>query len=329
MRQTHPRILLSLLLPIATVLSVVPTTTPAVAADTANACGALTAPMNAALASANKRAAELQGQIDEVNGKIAGLESKLEAQRAEKAQLVSNYSQLLRTDYIYMSRDTSGVEVAVSDSTLSDLAAKQKYPEMFADQINRQYDEIQRLSADMEKELKDLQKQRDGLQAMLGDLEQERTTAQQQQDSLDAAAKMSHDECVQAAAAAKAAEVTPATQAAAPSSAPSPGSGSGGGSVSGYSGGNNPYPYGQCTWYAYNATGRGQNGNAGTWRPTSSTPGVGKIMIWSPGEQGASGAGHVGVVIGVSGNTVTIRHMNWRGVGVVSVETFRSTGKFY
>lgn len=92
----------------------------------------------------------------------------------------------------------------------------------------------------------------------------------------------------------------------------------------------NIYPYGQCTWYAFSVTGRGQNGNAGTWRPSSSTPAVGKIMIWRPGQQGASGAGHVGVVIAVNGNSITIRHMNWGGgFGQVTTGTFQSTGLFY
>lgn len=71
-------------------------------------------------------------------------------------------------------------------------------------------------------------------------------------------------------------------------------------------------------------TGRGQNGNAGSWRATSSTPAVGKIMIFRPGQQGASSAGHVGLVVGVHGNKVSLRHCNWPGQ-----TEFYSTGLFF
>lgn len=71
-------------------------------------------------------------------------------------------------------------------------------------------------------------------------------------------------------------------------------------------------------------TGRGQNGNAGQWRASSSTPWIGAIMIFYAGEQGASGAGHVGVVTGIHGNQIELAHCNWQGQ-----TTFYSTGKFW
>lgn len=71
-------------------------------------------------------------------------------------------------------------------------------------------------------------------------------------------------------------------------------------------------------------TGRSQNGNAGQWRASSSTPWIGAIMIFRPGEQGASGAGHVGVVVGINGNRISLAHCNWPGQ-----TEFRSTGKFF
>lgn len=71
-------------------------------------------------------------------------------------------------------------------------------------------------------------------------------------------------------------------------------------------------------------TGRSQNGNAGTWKASHSTPRIGDIMIWRPGQQGASSAGHVGVVVGVHGNRVSIKHCNWQGQ-----TEFASTGLFW
>lgn len=72
-------------------------------------------------------------------------------------------------------------------------------------------------------------------------------------------------------------------------------------------------------------TGRGQNGNAGTWTPSHSTPQIGDIMIWRPGQMGAGSAGHVGVVTGVNPDgTVNIAHCNWPGQ-----TRFASTGLFW
>ena len=42
------------------------------------------------------------------------------------------------------------------------------------------------------------------------------------------------------------------------------------------------------------------------------TPEPGSIMVWPAGYYGASGTGHVGVVVAVNGNgTVLVRHENW------------------
>lgn len=84
-------------------------------------------------------------------------------------------------------------------------------------------------------------------------------------------------------------------------------------------------PGNNCVACVMALTGRAQSGNAGSHVPAFSTPRVGAIMIWYPGEQGASGAGHVGVVVSVnSDGSVEIAHCNWP-----SQTTFASTGKFY
>lgn len=73
------------------------------------------------------------------------------------------------------------------------------------------------------------------------------------------------------------------------------------------------------------APGLCQQGNAGTWRANSSVPSIGAVMIFRPGQQGASGAGHVGIVTGINPNgTINLAHANWAGQ-----TTFSSTGNFY
>jgi N-acetylmuramoyl-L-alanine amidase len=78
-----------------------------------------------------------------------------------------------------------------------------------------------------------------------------------------------------------------------------------------------PFPFGQCTWWAaynYRVTWRG---NAGDWLAnaraqgvaTSATPTVGAIAVYRPG--GASSPlGHVAIVIAVSGTSYTVSEMN-------------------
>lgn len=83
-------------------------------------------------------------------------------------------------------------------------------------------------------------------------------------------------------------------------------------------------PGNNCVTFVRLFTGRAQNGNAGTWQATSSTPAIGKIMIFRPGQQGAGRQGHVGVVVGIGGNTIYLAHANFPGR-----TAFVSTGMFY
>jgi surface antigen len=84
-----------------------------------------------------------------------------------------------------------------------------------------------------------------------------------------------------------------------------------------------PFPPGQCTWYA---AGRRPDllgivhGNAGDWLneargrvPEGSTPVVGAIAVWLPYHGGAFGYGHVAYVAGVAGGYVTVEDFNWEG----------------
>ena len=84
-------------------------------------------------------------------------------------------------------------------------------------------------------------------------------------------------------------------------------------------------PGNNCVAFVRSYTGRGQSGNAGSWYSTSSSPYLGAIMIFRPGQQGASGQGHVGVVVGIYGDgSVELAHANWPGQ-----THFRSTGLFF
>ncbi|KOA60969.1 hypothetical protein BAAM0499_03620 [Bifidobacterium animalis subsp. animalis MCC 0499] len=98
---------------------------------------------------------------------------------------------------------------------------------------------------------------------------------------------------------------------------------------------NNPYPYGQCTWWAYQ---RGREhgipvgpwwGNAKDWaaaarqagRVVDDTPSRGSVIVFQPGQDGAHPVyGHVAVVeqVDVQAGRFTISEMNVQGEGVVS-----------
>lgn len=88
----------------------------------------------------------------------------------------------------------------------------------------------------------------------------------------------------------------------------------------------NTYGYGYCTWYVKNQAPWIPNGlgNANTWASrapsygltVSSVPRVGAVAQSSGGN-----LGHVALVTGVSGNSVTISEMNYQGWNVVSSRT--------
>ena len=87
----------------------------------------------------------------------------------------------------------------------------------------------------------------------------------------------------------------------------------------------NPFPWGECTWWA---SGKRPDlfprvhGNAGDWLseaqragiPTGSTPAVGAIAVFFPYTGGAGGYGHVAYVESVNRDgTITISEYNWIG----------------
>ena len=98
---------------------------------------------------------------------------------------------------------------------------------------------------------------------------------------------------------------------------------------------NNPYPHGQCTWWAYQ---RGREhgipvgpwwGNAKDWAAAArqagqvvdDTPSRGSVIVFQPGQDGAHPVyGHVAVVeqVDVQAGRFTISEMNVQGEGVLS-----------
>ena len=323
-------LLLSSLTAASTALLSVVTAPTASAVESSGTLAEANAAMDANLGSLNTQATDLGGQIGEVNATI----SKLEAEHAALVPVLSQKRELLKQTIRegYIAGTPSGLEVLASNKSFSGAVNQKQYRDELSSKTKKVSDDLTAVQEQLAAKLAEAAQKRDGLVALKGQLDEKIATAQAQ-----AAAKaqlalitQNKEEEYQKLRADQA-SVETAAMVAGPSASPSAGrpSQAPSGGNPGFSGRSNPYPYGQCTWYVYDQTGRGQNGNAGTWRATSSTPGVGKIMIWGAGEQGAGSAGHVGVVIGVSGGNVTIRHMNWNGWGVVSTGNFRSTGKFF
>jgi surface antigen/LysM repeat protein len=98
--------------------------------------------------------------------------------------------------------------------------------------------------------------------------------------------------------------------------------------LDGRAGSGHRFPYGYCTWYVAQRRFVPWGGNAGTWiyhakaggYQTGKTPRVGAIIVTAE-----SWWGHVGVVEGVSGGSVTISEMNYKGWAKVDRRTI-STG---
>lgn len=94
--------------------------------------------------------------------------------------------------------------------------------------------------------------------------------------------------------------------------------------------GGHAFPYGYCTWYVASKKYVPWGGNAGTWlynaraygAKTGKTPKKGAIIVTSE-----SWYGHVGIVTKVSGSSVTISEMNYRGWGKVSTRTISTKSR--
>lgn len=101
----------------------------------------------------------------------------------------------------------------------------------------------------------------------------------------------------------------------------------------------NNYPWGQCTWYAYERRVQlglpvgGNFGDAVSWAESASARGywvdntprhVGDVVVFAPGQEHAdSYYGHVAVVEKVNADgSIEISESNYKGLGVISSRTF-------
>ncbi len=302
---------------------------PGQAQESTDECAALISGVNENLVSLRSQVGELDGQISEVNARVAELKAEHAQLEKEAEDLWEAILEGMKEGYVVDSSSTP-FDALVSSERLSAFFSSEHYRNKINEDLQEKIERYLDTLESLDEKLAEAKDKRDGLLTLQGQRQERLATAEDQEAAKRAAEQLDKEQCEQAREANEreaAAGIVQATGGNTTSSAPASGGGGGG-----FNGGPNPYPVGQCTWYAFDQTRRGENGNAGTWCNSgrcSSTPAVGKVMVWYPGEQGATGAGHVGVVIGVSGGQVTVRHMNWDGWNVVSTGTFRSTGKFY
>ena len=100
--------------------------------------------------------------------------------------------------------------------------------------------------------------------------------------------------------------------------------------LAGKAGTGHRFPYGYCTWYVASRRYIPWGGNAGTWLyrakamgyATGRKPQVGSIMVSSE-----SWWGHVAIVEKVSGNTITISEMNYKGWAKKSSRTLDASSR--
>lgn len=100
--------------------------------------------------------------------------------------------------------------------------------------------------------------------------------------------------------------------------------------LDGKAGAGHKFPYGYCTWYVAQRRYVPWGGNAGTWLyhakiggyKTGKSPQVGAIMVSSE-----SWWGHVAIVEKVSGGTITISEMNYKGWGKKSSRTIAANSR--
>lgn len=297
----------------ASVLAVNPV--PAQAADSA-AQPATLAEANAGIdgniSSLNQQASSLQGQIGETDGQIAQLEAEQTALRAKLEQKKALLRQTVHDAYI--AGDPSSVEILASNQSFSGVVGQQHYRDQVSEKTGNAAKEVKATEQQISEKVADAQKKRDGLTAMKGDLDQKIATAQAQEQAKQALAEATQNKEAEYQKLVKQGQQEQVAAVAAPK--PAGGGGGGGGIVRG----NNPYTPGQCTWYVFNQTGRGQMGNAGQWSGGGSLA-VGNILIMPPGVNGSGGVGHVGVIVSFSSSSITIRDMNWAGPFVVTTHS--------
>lgn len=279
--------------------------------------------MDSNLASLNSQAADIDKQSVTVASEVTQLQNEYNALVPVLDQKQSLLKRSIRDTYV--TGQPSTLQIVASNKTFSGVLGQQNYREQIGAKTKKAAEELADTKKQVAEKLEAAKQKQEGLVALKSQLDEKITTAQSQieaKQALQEATQGKEEEYQKIVAQSQAENAEALTSAAvspspvarsvvtgtpSPTSAPTRTSYS-----SSYSGGNNPYPYGQCTWYVYNQTGRGQQGNAGTWSGASSG-GVGMILIMPAGVNGAGYAGHVGVIVGMSATSITIRDMNWSG----------------
>lgn len=296
----------------------------AVAAEQPQTLAAANAAIDSNLDSLNRQAGELNGQVSEVNGLISQLEAERAALIPEKEQKQAVVRETAKQ--AYMAGNPSSVEVVASNTTLSGSVSQQQYRDKIGEKTQAAVKDLAETEQKIAANLDEANKKKEGLVALQGDLQVKIDTANAQAEAKAQLAAAAQTEAqYQVLKQRQQEESLAVVPSSAPSSAPSKPSGGTGGS--GIVRGNNPYTPGQCTWYVFNQTGRGQMGNAGQWAGGGSRA-VGSILIMPPGVGGAGGVGHVGVIVGFSGSGITIRDMNWAGPFIVTTHTVPNSGSY-
>lgn len=300
---------------VALLLSSVLVTVPRAQAETqANTLAGANASIDANLGSLNQQAADLGGQVSEVSAVI----DRLAAEHDALVPVLQQKEELLRGTIkeAYMAGAPSSVEVLASNKTFSGLVGQQHYRDEMGSKTQQAAKELAAVKEQLNQKLAEAKEKRDGLVALQTQLQDRIDTAAAQakaKEDLEKITQGKEEEYQKLLASQKQEELAPAAPA-----------NTGGGDLVR---GNNTYTPGQCTWYVYNETGRGQRGNAGEW-PGGGSRAVGSILIMPAGVGGSGGVGHVGVIVAISGSGITIRDMNWAGPFVVTTHTVPNSPRY-
>lgn len=305
------------------------------------------------------RAALAQSARSAMHGSAASTTVAVVTQAKSTNQFVSSMQSKAAVDR---------AEANAANSSAEDLSLSQNREERLqaiADRIAQLKAEADAENARAQQAQADAQSKKQALDALVAKSTQERADLEAQQSQLTTASARQAAQAValqsqlnatqnqyqaeRAAAAAQAAQQASQGQGSyrAPANPPSQ-SHSGGSSSSnpGFSSGDsgNAYPWGQCTWWAYERRHQlglpagSYFGNGGQWANSArahgyrvdQSPSVGAVIVFAPGQDGADPVyGHVAIVEAVYGNRVLISESNVRGLGVISNRTLYAPGHWF
>lgn len=305
------------------------------------------------------RAALAQSARSAMHGSAASTTVAVVTQAKSTNQFVSSMQSKAAVDR---------AEANAANSSAEDLSLSQNREERLqaiADRIAQLKAEADAENARAQQAQADAQSKKQALDALVAKSTQERADLEAQQSQLTTASARQAAQAValqsqlnatqnqyqaeRAAAAAQAAQQASQSQGSyrAPANPPSQ-SHSGGSSSShpGFSSGDsgNAYPWGQCTWWAYERRHQlglpagSYFGNGAQWANSArahgyrvdQSPSVGAVIVFAPGQDGADPVyGHVAIVEAVYGNRVLISESNVRGLGVISNRTLYAPGHWF